>query len=327
MLEIANPIYDSVFKYMLDDHRIAKFMISAIIGEKIIDLEPSPQEIVVSDDMGTNDKNNDNDNKDKAKTPPLRPSFAVYRLDYSATIKGEDGHKKKVLIEIQKAKLPSDIMRFRQYLGSHYSNKHNVYTLNKKTRPMRIIGIYFLGYNLDCNIDCPIIKTSTTSINAVNKKPLNIKDPFIDSMTHDCFTIQIQKLKQKYQTDLETFLTLFKQNHTYSDNHHVLTIDPDCYPKKYQTVIRRLQEALASKKVKKFMLLEDDYLKDLQDIERESAKKSKIIEEKDKALEENKKTLEEKEQVLEEKNQVIEENKKILEENKTIIEELKTIVP
>ena len=36
-MQIANPIYDVVFKYLMDDNQIAKLMLSAIIGEEIIE--------------------------------------------------------------------------------------------------------------------------------------------------------------------------------------------------------------------------------------------------------------------------------------------------
>jgi len=38
-MQIANPIYDIVFKYMMSDNRVAKSLLSAIIGEKIVELE------------------------------------------------------------------------------------------------------------------------------------------------------------------------------------------------------------------------------------------------------------------------------------------------
>ena len=43
-VQIANPIYDVVFKYLMEDNAIAKLVISSIIGEEIIELEPKPQE-------------------------------------------------------------------------------------------------------------------------------------------------------------------------------------------------------------------------------------------------------------------------------------------
>jgi len=46
--------------------------------------------------------------------------FTVYRLDFSARIKTQNGAVKQVIIEIQKAKFAADIMRFRRYLGEQY---------------------------------------------------------------------------------------------------------------------------------------------------------------------------------------------------------------
>ncbi len=49
-------------------------------------------------------------------------SLTVYRLDFSAKIKTTEGTK-TVLIEIQKAKLATDIIRFRKYLGEQYQKR------------------------------------------------------------------------------------------------------------------------------------------------------------------------------------------------------------
>ena len=38
-MKIANPIYDVVFKYLMEDSKIAKLLISTIIGEKILTLD------------------------------------------------------------------------------------------------------------------------------------------------------------------------------------------------------------------------------------------------------------------------------------------------
>lgn len=121
---IANPIYDTVFKYLMEDLSIAKELIQEIIHEEILHLEPKPQESMVT--LG-----------EKEVSTERITSFTVYRLDYLAIIKTNDGEK-KVLIELQKAKLSTDIMRFRKYLGEQYTRD-----------PYPIITIYFLGYPLD----------------------------------------------------------------------------------------------------------------------------------------------------------------------------------
>ena len=43
-MEIANPIYDVVFKYLMEDTRAAKLIISQLSGFEIESLEFSPTE-------------------------------------------------------------------------------------------------------------------------------------------------------------------------------------------------------------------------------------------------------------------------------------------
>ncbi|MDZ7880323.1 MAG: hypothetical protein U5L45_21785 [Saprospiraceae bacterium] len=45
---IANPSYDVVFKYLLEDIDIARELLSTILGEEIMYLEVKPQETVTT---------------------------------------------------------------------------------------------------------------------------------------------------------------------------------------------------------------------------------------------------------------------------------------
>ena len=76
---IANPIYDSVFKFLLEDIDVAKRFISNIIGEEIIELTFKPQE---------------------QTTLSTKYLLTVFRLDFKALIKTPSGGHKKVLIEL-----------------------------------------------------------------------------------------------------------------------------------------------------------------------------------------------------------------------------------
>ncbi|MEY4926087.1 MAG: hypothetical protein RI894_523, partial [Bacteroidota bacterium] len=49
MVLIANPIYDVVFKYILDDAVIARELLSTILGVNIVELSVKPQETLVND--------------------------------------------------------------------------------------------------------------------------------------------------------------------------------------------------------------------------------------------------------------------------------------
>jgi hypothetical protein len=286
-MQIANPIYDVVFKYLMDDSKIAKLLISTIIGEKILSLDFLPQESVVELE---------------------RRSLTVYRLDFSAKIQTADGYK-KVLIEIQKAKFATDIMRFRKYLGEQYQKKENIYQtmiMGKETKKaMPILSIYFLGHKLE-HITVPIIKVQRQYYDVTTGEKIKEKEEFIESLTHDSFIIQIPQLRPKYQTEVEQLLSVFDQKNATSD-HHILNVNEADFPEKYRPIIRRLQRAIAEPQVRKTMDIEDEILEDLQDLEREIARKDQIIKEnrktinaKDKALEANKKTIEAKDRLIEE---------------------------
>lgn len=78
MVLIANPIYDSVFKYMMEDERVAKIMLSALLQKDIVKLEMRPHEYA-----GVTQRN-----------------ISMMRIDFAATIKNEDGELQLILIEL-----------------------------------------------------------------------------------------------------------------------------------------------------------------------------------------------------------------------------------
>ncbi|TAE00258.1 MAG: hypothetical protein EAZ97_06495, partial [Bacteroidetes bacterium] len=103
---IANPIYDVVFKYLMEDNKVAKLLISSIIGMKINDLDFQPQEFVAQIGELIPTKKNTK----KKKESYQKHSLSVYRLDFKAKISTPQGER-IVIIEIQKAKFVGDMMR------------------------------------------------------------------------------------------------------------------------------------------------------------------------------------------------------------------------
>ena len=294
-MRIANPIYDVVFKYLMEDREAAILFLSSLIGEEIIELELHPQEKMV-------------EVKKDIKC------ITVYRLDFVAKIKLKEGAYKKVIIEIQKAKYSTDIMRFRRYLGEQYSDRENFYcddNMVKKALP--IINIYFLGYKLN-NIDCALIKVNRHYYNGVTGERLSDREEFIESLSHDSIVVQIKSLKQPYRSEIEKLLSIFDQNLRVTD--HLLEIDDSDYPEKYEILIRRLLRAASEKQVIDTMDVEDDILEELENLERTIEKKEKTIEEQGKAIEEKVKALEEQGKALEEKDKALEEKDRIIMELK-----------
>lgn len=289
-MKIANPIYDVVFKYLLDDNKIAKLVISKIIGEEIETLDFQPKENLVEIERPAMDNE-----KPKA-------SFTVYRLDFAAKIKVSDGGFKQVLIEIQKAKFPTDIMRFRKYIGQHYYSDKNtiIKHINGKERKsaLPIVSIYFLGHRLDFET-APIIKVNRKYIDLATGEQLKNKEEFIESLSNDSFVIQIPELKGKRRNELERILSIFDQSQ--KENDHILNINESDFPEAYRDIIRKLQRAISDEEIQNTMDVEDEIIAELEDKERQIedmrdsiTQLGKVIKDKDKLIEELKRKLEEK---------------------------------
>ena len=262
-MQIANPIYDVVFKYLMEDAKVAKLMISSIIGEDIENLSFLPQEFIAEIEKSEGAKIS---KRKRIRMDPL----TVYRLDFSAKIKTTEGHK-NVIIELQKAKFPTDIMRFRKYLGEQFSNKDNFQKVKVGSRfrktGLPIISIYFLGHKLDYT-KSSAIKVSRQYIDLMTNKIIETKESFIESLTLDSYVIQIPYLTDKRRNDLEILLSVFDQRNNVDKDHHILNVKESDFPEKYRPIIRKLQKAVEDNEVRKKMNMEDGIIDELEDLER-----------------------------------------------------------
>ena len=260
-MQIANPIYDTVFKYMMNDNKVAKLLLSAIIGEKIVELDFSQTEYTL------------NQNIPQKKRNRTLEQITVCRFDFAAKIEIPNGYK-TIIIELQKAKLATDIMRFRRYLGTMYQDKKNS-SDKKQQKARQIYCIYFLNYEIGL-ADVPVIKVDYTATDATTGETLPTNSEFLEGLTHKSWVIQVRQLKEKRRNDLENLLAVFDQSYS-TDNKHILNIDDTHYPEAYRIIFRKLQEACASEKVRKEMQLEDDYLSELLDREELIAKQEEAL--------------------------------------------------
>jgi hypothetical protein len=300
-MHIANPIYDVVFKFMMEDEKVAKSFLSAIIEEEVLELSFSAQERTLRRSL---------DNRTATADEVEKLFLTVCRFDFSAKILVPDGSFKTAMIELQKAKFSADIMRFRRYLGSHYQNPSNTYGDEENKKACPIYGIFLLGYDIGIH-DCPIIQVDQNIKDGTTKKKLEVTNEFIQGLHHQSWIVQIDQLKHHRRNDAEKLLSIFDQENCTS-NHHILNINENEFPTMYHPVIRRLRMASESEDIQTEMEMEDDFMQELQDKERFIAKQSKTIEEDKKIIEEKNKTIEEKDKALEEKDQLIKELKKQL---------------
>jgi hypothetical protein len=249
-MKIANPIYDAVFKYLFEDKRVAKLLLSTILDEEILDINIQPTEHSIELE---------------------RPPVTVYRIDFSAKIRSGSGEQ-LVLIELQKAKFAQDLFRFRRYLGNHYANRENQTTDPKtgRTVPIPIITIYFLGEAIS-DLSAPVIKVNRECIDIATGERFTKKFQFIECLTHNRFIIQIPHLKEKRRTELEKLLLFFDQSNAIEDK-HTLSIHEDQIPQQHQPLLDRLRRAIEDQNIRGAMDVEDDIVLELEDKDREIQK-------------------------------------------------------
>ena len=276
-MKIANALYDVVFKYLLEDRNIAKLLLSGLLQTEVLELELKPQEYSAA--VG-------------------EKSLTVYRIDFKARIRLKGGGEKLVLIELQKAKFPSDIMRFRRYLGKQYANEDNVVEEGGSKKALPIITIYFLGYGISNLEEMPIIRVARQYLDHATGEELGVRSDFIESLTHDSIIVQVGAIKRKKRkTELEKVLSVFEPG-----KKHEISIDEDDYPEKYRPIIRRLFKAVQDDRVKETMEIEDEILDDLQAKEREVEQAREALqreaEARRKAEKEKKKAEEEKKKIM-----------------------------
>ena len=296
-MQIANPIYDTVFKYLMSDSKVAKALLSAIIGEQIEELNFAPHEYILKKDV------------DKSKIDRTLEQITIFRIDFGAKIKTDDGYK-TVLIELQKAKLATDIMRFRRYLGEMYENQENSYD-DKREKARQIYCIYFLNYEIGLS-DSPVIKVDYKVSDMTTGEVFEKKNEFIESLNHRSWIIQVRQLKARRRNELENLLSIFDQDNI-TNNKHILNIDENQFPEEYGFITRKLREAFESKQVREEMHIEDEFLNELLNLQKSNENLAIELTKKDEELTKKDEELTKKDEELTKKD---EEIKKLREQLK-----------
>jgi len=284
---IANPIYDVVFKYLLEDVEIARELLSTILGEEVQSVEVKPQET----------------------STETSGDIRILRFDFKAVIKKPNGEISKVLIELQKAKKAFDVMRFRRYLGDNYRKEDDV--LNDKGEPEKlplpIITIYFLGFPLN-SIQSGVVKINREYRDVVTQEILDIKEDFVELLTHDSYLIQVRKLAKEARNKLERVLHIFSPIYQSTTDKHQLDFQGDTNDPLVKKMVDRLGRAIASEEIRDLMDVEDELDRIF---DREMKKKDEIIAEKEEIIEEKKRAEEEIQKNLELQRQIEELKKQI----------------
>ena len=272
MIQIANPIYDSVFKYLMEDERIAKTLLSALLKKEVVAVEMRRNEY----------------------TNGVRDNISMFRIDFGAHVKEPDGTIRLVLIELQKTWLETETLRFRQYLGAQYSNPENVPSENNKDGyAIPMVAIYLLGHRVgDINVPVLYVKHKAYDYDG-NVVTDGIPDPFVESLIHDSIIVQIPLLHGQVNNRLEKVLSVFDQSQKNGSDRHVLNVNDTPFDDDddMQYLLRRLLMAAANAQLRQEMNVEDEYFKALEDRDTALMMKDKKLAEQAEQLEQNKSEL------------------------------------
>ena len=284
-LYLANPIYDTVFKYLMEDERIARTMLSALLKKKVVKVEQRPHEYVNT----------------------TRNNISMFRIDFGATIREEDGHEHLVLIELQKTWLETETLRFRQYLGAQYNRKENIVEESKDKHALPMVAVYILGHRVG-DIDAPVIYVNHHTYdydgNLLKSKEPN---PFVESLTHNSIIVQIPLLHGRVNNRLEKVLSVFDQSNATQSNKQTIEINDDEYAgdTEMEYIVKRLLSAASNPDVRQEMNVEDEFFKAIEDRDTELMAREKAIIERVRALVEKDKVIDEKDKAINEQHKLL----------------------
>lgn len=271
VIYVANPLYDAVFKYMMEDERIAKTLLSALLQKTVIAVEMRRHEYPNTS----------------------RDTISMFRVDFAATILEDDGTKKLILIELQKTWLETETLRFRQYLAVQYNNKENMRKETKGKYALPTVAVYLLGHCVGKFTEPVIYAKHKIYDYEGNEVHQEEPDPFVESLQHDSIIVQIPLLRGRVNNRLEKILSVFDQSQIYPDDQRMLELDENKYGDDAEMthILHRLQSAAANPDIRNRMNAEDEFFQALEDRDTIIMTQKKALEEQKAALEEQKTAL------------------------------------
>ncbi|MDD2953467.1 MAG: hypothetical protein PHC95_09955 [Parabacteroides sp.] len=300
MTLIANPIYDSVFKFLMEDERAAKVLLSALLKRDVQDLKMRRNEY----------------------TNLQQTRISLFRIDFSAKLVDASGKEQLVLIELQKTWLATETLRFRQYLGTQYLSKDNMLEENNpKGFGLPIISIYILGHKVG-DLQQPVVYVRRRYLDSDDHEiDTGVPDAFIESLTHDSIIVQIPYLKENARNHLERILSIFDQDYRIATDEHLLNINDEGMEHDERLLLNRLVLAAASPEIRRDMQVEDEILSEIEARDTAIMMRDKELKQKSQEIEQKSQEIEQKSQEIEQKSQEIEQKSQEIEQKSQEIEQ------
>ena len=302
-ISVANPIYDSVFKFLMDDERIAKTVLSALLKKEVLSVEMRKHE-------------HPNITRDK---------LSMFRIDFAARVRENDGSTQLILIELQKTWLDTETLRFRRYLAAQYNAEENIQKQGENQGyALPMVAVYLLGHRVG-DIDKPVVYVGHKALDYDGKEVENGEnDPFISSLIHDSIIVQIPLLHGKINNRLDKVLSVFDQSQRTEESQQIINLEENLYkddPEMMQ-IIHRLSLATMSAEVRQEMNDEDEFFAVIEARDTQVMKQKKIIsEQQDKITEQQDRITEQQGRITEQQDRITEQQGRITEQQGRITEQ------
>ena len=292
---VANPIYDCVFKFLMEDERIAKTVLSALLKKEVVSVEMRRHE-------------HPNVTRDK---------ISMFRIDFAAQVKEDDGTVRLILIELQKTWVDTETLRFRRYLAAQYNTEENMVKEGElKGYAVPMIAVYLLGHRVG-DIDKAVVYVTHNAFDYDGKVVEGgMQDPFINSLIHDSIIVQIPLLHGKINNRLDRVLSVFDQSQRDAKNQQIVCLDEKEYAgdSDMMYILHRLGLAAMDADVRQEMNDEDEFYSVLEARDTQVMKLNEQLTEKRRQLNEKNAQLNEKNAQLNEKNAQLNEQRVQLSE-------------
>ena len=294
---VANPIYDCVFKFLMEDERIAKTVLSALLKKEVVSVEMRRHE-------------HPNVTRDK---------ISMFRIDFAAQVKEDDGTVRLILIELQKTWVDTETLRFRRYLAAQYNAEENMVKEGElKGYAVPMIAVYLLGHRVG-DIDKAVVYVTHNAFDYDGKVVEGgMQDPFINSLIHDSIIVQIPLLHGKINNRLDRVLSVFDQSQRDAKNQQIVCLDEKEYAgdSDMMYILHRLGLAAMDADVRQEMNDEDEFYSVLEARDTQVMKLNEQLTEKRRQLNEKNAQLNEQRVQLSEKTVRLAEAEAQLKEQK-----------
>ena len=294
---VANPIYDCVFKFLMEDERIAKTVLSALLKKEVVSVEMRRHE-------------HPNVTRDK---------ISMFRIDFAAQVKEDDGTVRLILIELQKTWVDTETLRFRRYLAAQYNTEENMVKEGElKGYAVPMIAVYLLGHRVG-DIDKAVVYVTHNAFDYDGKVVEGgMQDPFINSLIHDSIIVQIPLLHGKINNRLDRVLSVFDQSQRDAKNQQIVCLDEKEYAgdSDMMYILHRLGLAAMDADVRQEMNDEDEFYSVLEARDTQVMKLNEQLTEKRRQLNEKNAQLNEQRVQLSEKTVRLAEAEAQLKEQK-----------